>query len=88
MPEYQLPESDEAVRWEAEAGAMLAQAETADQTSDHYVLLTVVFASVLFFAGIAGKFQSQLIDLTMLILGLIVLLAGLVIAFTFPIQVG
>jgi hypothetical protein len=88
MPTYQLVERDEAAHWEAEASALLAQAEKADGTSDRYVLLTVVFASVLFFAGIAGKFQSQLIDLAMLILALIVLLAGLVIASTFPIQLG
>lgn len=88
MPEYQLPENVEAARWEAEASALLAQAEVADQTSDRYVLLTVVFASVLFFAGIAGKFQSQLIDLAMLALALVVWLIGLVIALTFPIQFG
>lgn len=88
MPEYQLVEREEAARWEAEAGALLAQAETADATSDHYVLLTVVFASVLFFAGIAGKFQSRLIDLVMLALALLVLLIGLGVALTFPIQMG
>ncbi len=88
MSEYQLVEREEAARWEAEAGALLAQAETADATSDRYVLLTVVFASVLFFAGIAGKFQSRLIDLVMLALALLVLLIGLGVALTFPIQMG
>jgi hypothetical protein len=88
MPEYQLAEQQEAARWEEEASIQWAQAEDADQISDRYVLLTVIFASVLFFAGIAGKFQSRLIDLAMLALGLFVLLVGLMIALTFPIQLG
>ncbi len=88
MPDYQLSEREEAARWEAEAAAQLAKADDADQISDHYVLLTVVFASVLFFAGIAGKFQSRLIDLAMLIASGLVFVGGLGIALTFPIQLG
>ncbi len=88
MPEYQLPERAEAAAWTAEAAAQWEQAETADQIADRYVLLTVLFASVLFFAGIAGKFQSRLIDIAMLALGLLALLAGLVIALTYPMQLG
>ncbi len=40
------------------------------------------------FAGIAGKFQSRLIDLAMLVLSVLVLLVGVVISLTFPIQLG
>jgi len=88
MPEYQLAEREEAARWEEEAALQWEKAEDADLIADRYVLLTVVFASVLFFAGIAGKFQSRLIDLAMLVLSLLVLLVGVVIALTFPIQLG
>jgi len=88
MPEYQLPERAEAAAWAAEATVQWEQAETADQIADRYVLLTVLFASVLFFAGIAGKFQSRLIDIAMLALGLLVLLAGVAIALTYPMQLG
>lgn len=86
MPEYQLSERAEEARWQAEADAKWLDAENADQISDRYVLLTVVFASVLFFAGIAGKFQSRLIDLAMLCASGFVFLVGLAIALTFPIQ--
>lgn len=88
MPEYQLAEQAEAARWEAEAAVQWENANDADGISDRYVLLTVVFASVLFFAGIAGKFQSRLIDLAMLILSVLVLLVGIVISATFPVQLG
>lgn len=86
MPEYQLEENDLARQWEAEAEAQLDKASRADEISDRYVLLTVLFASVLFFGGIAGKFQSQAIDLVMLIIAGIIFLAGLSILITFPIQ--
>lgn len=86
LPEYQLSEQAEAARWEEEALDLWRQAENADQISDRYVLLTVVFASVLFFAGIAGKFQSHLIDVAMLGAALLVFVIGLGIALTFPIQ--
>lgn len=86
MPEYQVSEQAEADRWQAEADAQWLKAEDADETADRYVLLTVVFASVLFFAGIAGKFQSQAIDLAMLVASGLLFLAGFVIVLTFPIQ--
>lgn len=86
MPEYQLPETGLVRQWENEAEANLQRANQADEISDRYVLLTVIFASVLFFGGIAGKFQSQAIDLSMLIIASLMFLIGLGILITFPIQ--
>lgn len=86
MPEYQIAEQAEAERWQAEADAQWLKAEEADQIADRYVLLTVVFASVLFFAGIAGKFQSRAVDLAMLVASGLLFLVGFLIALSFPIQ--
>ena len=61
-------------------------AQAANEISDRYVLLTVIFASVLFFGGISGKFQSKAIDLAMLVLSGLVFLVGLGILVTYPIQ--
>jgi hypothetical protein len=77
MPEYQLPQQVEAQRLEAVATQKTAEADLANQQSDQYVLLTVIFAMVLFFGGISGKFQWRVIDLAMLGLGVVVLLGGL-----------
>jgi signal transduction histidine kinase len=77
MPEYQLPQQVEAQRLEEQAAQKSAEADQANQQSDQYVLLTVIFAMVLFFGGISGKFQWRVIDLAMLGLGVIVLLGGL-----------
>jgi hypothetical protein len=86
LPEYQLEEDELARQWEAQAQTELEMANQADEISDRYVLLTVIFASVLFFGGVAGKFQSQVIDMAMLVLAAIVFLAGLGILITVPVQ--
>lgn len=86
MPEFQLEENELARQWEAQAETELQRASEADEVSDRYVLLTVIFASVLFFGGVAGKFQSQVIDLAMLVMAAIVFLIGLGILVTFPVQ--
>jgi hypothetical protein len=86
MPQYVLPESEEAQRFAAQADELFAQASLENETSDQYVLLTVIFASVLFFAGISGKFESQLIDVGMLAFAIILFLVGVVVLFTYPIH--
>lgn len=57
MPEYELPEMEEAEQLDELATAKFEDAAEADEYADAYVLLTVIFATVLFFSGIAGKFQ-------------------------------
>jgi hypothetical protein len=58
----------------------------ADEHADNYVLLTVIFATVLFFSGISGKFQWQVIDAAVLTFGVLVLLGGLMFLLQMPVQ--
>jgi hypothetical protein len=86
MPGYSIELRDDAEFQEQEAKQLFEQANAANETSDRYVLQTVIFASVLFFGGISGKFKSRLVDILMLILASVVLVAGLVITLSFPIS--
>ncbi len=86
MAEYSLPETAEAAELDQKAQEEMDLAQAANDISDRYVLLTVIFASVLFFGGISGKFQSKAIDLAMLVLSGLVFLVGLGILATYPIQ--
>lgn len=86
MAEYVLPEYAASEAEHAEALEASSQAAAANEVSDRYVLLTVIFASVLFFGGISGKFQSRYIDLGMLGVAILVFLTGLGILVTYPIQ--
>jgi hypothetical protein len=76
MPEYKLPQQAEAKHLEEVAAQKSDEAQQANHYGDQYVLMTVIFATALFFCGISGKFQWRVIDLAMLALGTLVVLAG------------
>lgn len=86
LPEYQLEDLQESERFGQIADKLFEQATLANEISDNYVLLTVIFASVLFFGGISGKFKSRLIDLGMLIVAFITFVIGLGVLLTYPIH--
>ncbi|HEY8548383.1 MAG TPA: hypothetical protein VIL35_00390 [Vicinamibacterales bacterium] len=84
MAEYTLAERTEAERWEVIAGRETEAAERASGAANRYLLFTIVFASVLFFAGISGKFRWHAIDVTVLALGLLTLGAGVLSLIALP----
>jgi hypothetical protein len=86
MPQYVLTERAEADRWEAIAEAESEAAATASEQSDRYLVFTIVFATVLFFGGISGKFSWLVMDIAALVLGVLALLAGVVILVTLPVK--
>lgn len=59
MPQYVLAEDQRAKEMEEESLRLRAEAQRAGGNGDTYVLLTLLFASVLFFGGITGTFQSR-----------------------------
>lgn len=86
MPEHVLPELAEEARWEVISAAELEAAERANDISDRYLLFTLIFASVLFFGGISGKFRWQVLDVAVLAIGALVLFAGVAILLMSPIR--
>lgn len=85
MPIYQLPEQIESERLEKLADEKAQKAADANEFSDHYVLLTVIFASSLFFCGISSKFRWLSFEAGMIGIGTLLLLGGFVVALTLPI---
>ena len=57
MPEYVLPQMQEADRLAAQADALFQTGQDANQTSDDYVLNTVFLAAVLFFTAFAPRIR-------------------------------
>lgn len=86
MPEYHLPEEELANEQEQLSETKFADAAEADKYADNYVLVTVILATVLFFSGIAGKFQWRVIDGAVLGLAILALLIGLVVLAQMPVQ--
>jgi len=86
MPQYRLTERDEAQAFDQLADDRFNEANQANDLSDEYVRLTVIFATVLLFGGISGKFQWWAIDAIMLVLGAVVFVAALVTLIGVPVR--
>jgi hypothetical protein len=87
LPEYRLQDQVRADQLDASADHQSELARRDNQRGDNYVLTTVLFASVLFFAGISGKLTNTRNRLATVTLGAVVLVAGIGIILTFPAQV-
>jgi len=85
MEEYVVAAEQQAEELRSEAEAAAAIAVDANQTGDSYVLTTVLFASVLFFAGISTKFGGRWVRIALVILGFLAFSAGTVLLLTFPV---
>ena len=86
MDEYLRAASHQAEELRTEAEAAAEVAVDANQTGDNYVLTTVLFASVLFFAGISSKFSGHWVRIALVIVGFLAFLAGSLILGTFPVH--
>jgi hypothetical protein len=86
MPEYRVPEQAEARQFQQIAAAKFEEASADNELGDRYVLLTVIFATVLFFGGVSGKFRWRVIDGAVLVFGALVLLGGLFVLLQSPVR--
>jgi hypothetical protein len=86
MPEYRISQAEDAARLETEAEEMFAAGSEANQTSDDYILNTVILASVLFLGGLVSRFRSMTARWVIIIFALAILAYGLINIITYPIQ--
>ncbi len=84
MPEYSLPELAAADAADQRAEDLVAAALQANQRGDNYTLLTVAFASVLFFAAMAGRMRSRGRQLILLDSALALFAMGALLLLVFP----
>jgi hypothetical protein len=87
MEEYQLSSVTLMKDLDATADEQAATARDANQRGDNYVMVTVLLASVLFFAGIGSKMDTMRARVLLLCLALTVLTAGIVLVATMPIEI-
>ena len=85
MAEYAQKETAEVTRQEELATKAMAASREARRCSDDYVLLTVIFASVLFFGGIARAFDSRRLRIVLAALAVLLFFGTLVALSTMPI---
>lgn len=85
MEEYVVAEQVRAQELVALADEKAMAARAANQNGDNYVLTMVLFASVLFFAGVSSKMNRPRNRAIVLGFGIVTLIVGLVILVTLPI---
>jgi hypothetical protein len=88
MPEYQLAAEQEAAALTARADAAFAEGEDANSTSDVFTMATLLFASALFFAAVSERFEFLPARSTLLVIGGVALVAGLVVSLSQPVTTG
>ena len=88
MDEYQVAEDSIAAMAAVESEAKWAEARQADQNGDSFVLLTVIFASVLFFGGIEQKFKDRKVRTGLLVVASMLFLGGLIALLNYPLHLG
>jgi hypothetical protein len=88
MSEYQLEVYQQSERLVEEAEERSAVARHANQTGDNFILMTVLFATVLFFAGVSSKFPTRIVRRSLLGIGAVVWTVAFVVMISLPQNVG
>lgn len=84
LARYRPAELIRAGQLERRAETLFEQGREANQNSDNYVLATIFFAAVLFFAGLASKFASIRVTIGTLTFGTLIFLGGVIRLGTLP----
>jgi hypothetical protein len=87
LPDYSLADSQRAAELEQQADAFTATARTANERGDSYVLMTIVFASVLVLLGIGSKMDTFRARAFLFATATLTLVIAAIVLFTFPVEV-
>jgi hypothetical protein len=87
-PDYKLESQQEADRLDGDEQASAAEVRDDIQVASNYVLTVVLYAVVLFFAGISTKIESRRLRMIMLAAGFLVLIATIVWVALLPVSFG
>jgi hypothetical protein len=87
LPEYQLEAEVEANRAHDQAEEHASDARAANERGDNYVLLTVLFATALFFGAMSGKLDDVRNSGIALGVAAVIVVVAVVIMATFPVEV-
>jgi len=87
-PEYTLAEQAAADASLAQAGAAFDSAGQSNQIADNFVLVAVIFASVLFVAGIASRFEQHRIRTGLAVVAALLFAVAALAEFVLPQDFG
>jgi hypothetical protein len=85
LPEYRLADSARSTHLDGQADGLFKEGTDAKRTDDRYVLSTVFFAAVLFFAGISLRLDWRPLRIGVLGLAFALLSGGVIFVLTLPV---
>jgi hypothetical protein len=85
VPQYRLRALAHSKAFDRQADDLFAEGTDAKSNDDHYILSTVFFAAVLFFAGISLRVDWRRLRIAVLAFAAAMLFGGLIYIFTLPI---
>lgn len=84
LPEYRLEPLEKAAASDARADAKFAEALRDNQRGDNYTVLTIAFATVLFFAALSGRMRSTRAQWGLLAIGGAGFIASAIVLLSLP----
>jgi hypothetical protein len=84
LSQYQLESSHESMRLSEQASAAFESGREANQTGDGYVMITVLYAIVLFVAGFGTKWKSHTLQYLFLITGIAIAVVATILLLGMP----
>ena len=85
MPQYRLAAAARSTTLSGEADDLYQEGTDAKDNDDDYILSTVFFAAVLFFAGISLRVDWRRLRIAVLVFATLMLVGGLTFVLTLPI---
>ena len=84
MPIYVLDNAVRAEEKQAQAEQLSAQALTSNRNSDSYTVLTILFATVLFFAAVSNRVRKSMSSWTLVRVALVVFVGSATVLASLP----
>ena len=84
MPGFSQPDLAQADQLNAQASELFAEGTSARETANKYVRDTVLFASVLFLAGLAQRFKERRVKIAAIIVAMTLLAFKLFTVVSLP----
>lgn len=84
MPTYVLTDARRAADEQASAEQKSAQALTSNRNSDNYTVLTILFATVLFFAAVSNRVKKPLSSWTLIGVAVVVFMGSVTVLAALP----
>ena len=85
MPQYKKQFTEQAEHFAFTSKIKLDEASKANKNSDNYILLTVVYSSVLFLGGVLSKFHTNKVRLILFFVGISVFAITTIGLFSLPV---